>query len=160
MSNFSFYEKAKVRIRYQEVGTGFPLLATPGGGLNSRVSNWPTAVINAMEEFKNDFRCITMDQRNANGGESSGPIPTGDPWDAFADDQLGLMDHLGIREFFYMGYCIGGCFAGKLLQRAPQRVVARGSALPAHAGTRGCQPHAPAATPARPATRWRPSRTA
>jgi pimeloyl-ACP methyl ester carboxylesterase len=92
--------------------------------LNSRVSNWPTAVINAMEEFKNDFRCITMDQRNAIGGESTGPIPTGDPWDAFADDQLGLMDHLGIREFFYMGYCIGGCFAGKLLQRAPQRVVA------------------------------------
>ena len=46
------------------------------------------------------------------------------PWDAFADDQLGLMDHLGIREFFYMGYCIGGCFAGKLLQRAPNRVVA------------------------------------
>jgi pimeloyl-ACP methyl ester carboxylesterase len=34
------------------------------------------------------------------------------------------MDHLGIREFFYMGYCIGGCFAGKLLQRAPERVVA------------------------------------
>ena len=65
-----------------------------------------------------------MDQRNANCGESTGPIPTGDPWDAFADDQLGLMDHLGIREFFYMGYCIGGCFAGKLLQRAPQRIVA------------------------------------
>ena len=39
--------------------------------------------------------------------------------EAFADDQLGLMDHLGIHEFFYMGYCIGGCFAGKLLQRAP-----------------------------------------
>jgi pimeloyl-ACP methyl ester carboxylesterase len=34
------------------------------------------------------------------------------------------MDHLGIREFFYMGYCIGGCFAGKLMQRAPARVVA------------------------------------
>jgi len=34
------------------------------------------------------------------------------------------MDHLGIGEFFYMGYCIGGCFAGKLLQRAPERVVA------------------------------------
>ena len=119
-----FYQKGDVRIRYEEAGSGFPLLVTPGGGLNSRVSNWPTAVINAMEEFKNDFRCITMDQRNANGGESTGPIPTGDPWDAFADDQLGLMDHLGIREFFYMGYCIGGCFAGKLLQRAPQRVVA------------------------------------
>ena len=71
-----FYDKGNVRIRYEEVGSGFPLLVTPGGGLNSRVSNWPTAVINAMEEFKQDFRCITMDQRNANGGESSGPIPS------------------------------------------------------------------------------------
>ena len=119
-----FYQKGDVRIRYEEVGSGFPLLVIPGGGLNSRVSNWQTAVINAMEEFKNDFRCITMDQRNANGGESTGPVPVENAWDAFADDHLGLMDHLGIREFFYMGYCIGGCFAGKLLQRAPQRVVA------------------------------------
>ncbi len=119
-----FYQKGDVRIRYEETGSGFPLLVTPGGGLNSKVSNWATAVFNAPEAFKGDFRCITMDQRNANGGELTGPVPTGDPWDAFADDQLGLMDHLGIREFFYMGYCIGGCFAGKLLQRAPQRVVA------------------------------------
>ena len=112
-----FYEKGNVRIRYEEAGSGFPLLVTPGGGLNSRVSNWPTAVFNAMEAFKNDFRCITMDQRNANGGESSGPIPVDDPWGAFADDQLGLMDHLGIRGFFFMGYCIGGCFALKLIER-------------------------------------------
>jgi pimeloyl-ACP methyl ester carboxylesterase len=119
-----FYQKGDVRIRYEEAGVGFPLLVAPGGGLNSRVGNWPTAVFNAMEAFKNDFRCITMDQRNANGGESSGPIPVDDPWGAFADDKLGLMDHLGIREFFFMGYCIGGPFALKLLERAPERVVA------------------------------------
>ena len=118
------YERDDVRIRYEEVGSGFPLLVTPGGGLNSRVSNWPNAVFNAPEEFKNDFRCITMDQRNANGGESIGPLQIDDPWGAFADDQLGLMDHLGIKEFAYMGYCIGGCFAGKLIERAPMRVVA------------------------------------
>ena len=120
----SFYKKGDVRIRYEEIGSGFPLLVIPGGGLNSRIGNWTTSVFNAMEAFKGDFRCITMDQRNANGGESTGPVPVDDPWNAFADDQLGLMDHLGIREFFYMGYCIGGCFAGKLLERAPQRVVA------------------------------------
>ncbi len=34
------------------------------------------------------------------------------------------MDHLGIREFVFMGYCIGGCFAMKLMERAPNRVVA------------------------------------
>jgi pimeloyl-ACP methyl ester carboxylesterase len=88
------------------------------------VSKWPTAVFNAMEAFKNDFRCITMDQRNAIGGESMGPIHTSDPWGAFADDQLGLMDHLGHQKFFYMGYCIGGCFGLKLIERAPDRVVA------------------------------------
>jgi hypothetical protein len=35
-----FYEKGDVRIRYEETGSGFPLLVTPGGGLNSKVSNW------------------------------------------------------------------------------------------------------------------------
>ncbi|MBT6315038.1 MAG: alpha/beta fold hydrolase, partial [Alphaproteobacteria bacterium] len=35
-----------------------------------------------------------------------------------------LMDHLGIQEFAFMGYCIGGCFAGKLLERAPERIAA------------------------------------
>jgi pimeloyl-ACP methyl ester carboxylesterase len=118
-----FYERDGVRIRFEESGAGFPLLVTPGGGLNSRVSNWPTAVFNAMEAFSADFRCITMDQRNANGGESSGPVPAADPWDAFASDQLGLMDHLGIGQFLFMGYCIGGCFALKLVQQAPERVL-------------------------------------
>jgi pimeloyl-ACP methyl ester carboxylesterase len=121
---FKFYEKGNVRIRYQEAGSGFPLLVTPGGGLNSRISNWANAVINAMDVFKSDFRCIAMDQRNATGGESTGPIPVDDPWNAFADDQLGLMDHLGIRQFVFFGNCIGGSFALKLMERAPDRVVA------------------------------------
>ncbi|MFO1158926.1 MAG: alpha/beta hydrolase [Reyranellaceae bacterium] len=119
-----FYEKGDVRIRYAEIGSGFPLLATPGGGLNSRMSVWPNAVINIVEEFKNDFRVITMDQRNATNGESTGPVPVANPWDAFADDQLGVMDHLGIRQFAFFGNCIGGPFAMKLMERAPQRVVA------------------------------------
>ncbi|MFL5045377.1 MAG: alpha/beta fold hydrolase [Xanthobacteraceae bacterium] len=119
-----FYEKGNVRIRYAEIGSGFPLLATPGGGLNSCIAVWSRAVINIPEEFKNDFRVITMDQRNATGGESTGSVPVDDPWSAFADDQLGVMDHLGIRQFFFFGNCIGGPFAMKLMQRASQRVVA------------------------------------
>jgi pimeloyl-ACP methyl ester carboxylesterase len=119
-----FYENGDIRIRYEEAGSGFPLLVIPGGGLNSRISNWGTAVINAMEVYKDDFRCITMDQRNAIGGESTGPVAVDDPWGAFAADQLGLMDHLGIREFFFMGYCIGGPFVLKMMEKAPDRVIA------------------------------------
>ena len=83
-----FYQKGEIRIRYEEAGSGFPLLVIPGGGLNSRVSMWQTAVVNFFDTFKSDFRVITMDQRNANGGESTGPVPTENAWDAFADDQL------------------------------------------------------------------------
>jgi pimeloyl-ACP methyl ester carboxylesterase len=119
-----FYEKGNVRIRYAEIGSGFPLLATPGGGLNSCMAVWARAVINIPQEFKNDFRIITMDQRNATGGESTGPVPASDPWGAFAGDQLGVMDHLGIDKFFFFGNCIGGPFAMKLMERAPQRIVA------------------------------------
>jgi pimeloyl-ACP methyl ester carboxylesterase len=119
-----FYEKGNVRIRYAEIGSGFPLLATPGGGLNSCIAVWARAVINIPEEFKNDFRVITMDQRNATGGESTGPVPVDDPWGAFADDQLGVMDHLGINKFFFFGNCIGGPFAMKLMEQAPRRVAA------------------------------------
>ena len=119
-----FYEKGNVRIRYAEIGSGFPLLALPGGGLNSRIANWPSAVINIPGEFKNDFRIIIMDQRNASNGESTGPVAVDDPWSAFADDQIGVMDHLGIDKFFFFGNCIGGPFAMKLMERAPQRVLA------------------------------------
>ena len=123
-AKIGYYERGNVRIRYAEIGSGFPLLAIPGGGLNSCMAVWARAVINIPEEFKNDFRIITMDQRNATGGESTGPVPTDDPWGAFADDQLGVMDHLGIDKFVFFGNCIGGPFAMKLMERAPQRVMA------------------------------------
>jgi len=119
-----FYEKGNVRIRYAEIGSGFPLLAIPGGGLNSCMAVWARAVINIPEAFKGDFRVITMDQRNATGGGSNGSVPEEDPWGAFAEDQLGVMDHLGIDKFFFFGNCIGGPFAMKLMERASQRVAA------------------------------------
>src|SRR5205814_6828932 len=102
-----FYEKGNVRIRYAEIGSGFPLLATPGGGLNSCIAVWARAVINIPEEFKNDFRIITMDQRNATGGESTGPVPVDDPWGPFAGDQPGGIDLLGNSKFFFLGNFIG-----------------------------------------------------
>ena len=59
-----YYERGDVRIRYNDVGSGYPLLLIPGGGLNSSISNFAAArPFNAIEEFKDEFRCITMDLR-------------------------------------------------------------------------------------------------
>ena len=120
-----FYEKGAVRIRYQEAGSGFPLMLIPGGGLNSTIAGMIRgSPFNPIEEFKADYRCIVADLRNSIDGQSSGPIETDRPWDAYTDDQLGLMDHLGIDKFMVMGFCIGGPFIWNLLRRAPDRVVA------------------------------------
>lgn len=126
-----FYEKGDVRIRYEETGAGFPLLIIAGGGLNSAISYFTGAApFNAMEEFKDQYRCIAMDLRNAKDGQSSGPLEIDRPWDAYADDQLGLMDHLGIKQFLVLGFCIGGPFIWNLMKRAPERIVAAVLAQP------------------------------
>ncbi|MED5208600.1 MAG: alpha/beta hydrolase, partial [Chloroflexota bacterium] len=66
-----FYEKDSVRIHYEEVGSGFPLLIIPGGGLNASITSLDTSVpFNPMITFKGDFRCITADLRNAPPGQS------------------------------------------------------------------------------------------
>src|SRR3954454_21096662 len=119
-----FYERGDVRIHYEESGSGFPLMVIPGGGLNSTVAGLANHPFNPMEEFKSEYRVISADLRNANGGQSSGPLETDRPWDAYTDDHIGLMDHLGIREFMVLGFCIGGPFIWNLLKRAPGRVVA------------------------------------
>jgi pimeloyl-ACP methyl ester carboxylesterase len=125
-----FYEKGDVRIHYEEAGAGFPLLVIPGGGLNSTVAGLANHPFNPMAEFKAEYRVIAADLRNANGGQSNGPLESERPWDAYADDHLGLMDHLGIAEFMVIGFCIGGPFIWNLLRRAPRRIVAAVLAQP------------------------------
>jgi pimeloyl-ACP methyl ester carboxylesterase len=125
-----FYEKGSVRIRYDEAGSGFPLLLIAGGGLNSVMAGLTTSPFNPIEEFKGEYRCVFADLRNANPGQSSGPLEIDRPWDSYTDDHLGLMDHLGIDRFMVLGFCIGGPFIWNLLKRAPDRVVAAVPAQP------------------------------
>src|SRR5438034_2219561 len=127
----SFYEKGPVRIHYEEAGSGFPLLLIAGGGLNSTISGLTRGdPFNPIEEFGGEYRCIASDLRNANGGQSTGPLEIDRPWDAYTDDHIGLMDHLGIGKFMVLGFCIGGPFIWSLLKRAGDRVVAAVLAQP------------------------------
>ena len=124
-----FYEKGKVRIHYQEWGSGFPLMLISGGGLGGSKIDGLTNPFDAVGEFKGEYRCIAADLRTSTG-QSSGPLEIDRPWDMFADDQIGLMDHLGIDRFMVMGFCIGGPLIWNLLKRAPTRIVAAVLAQP------------------------------
>ena len=94
--NRKFYEKDPVRIYCEEeAGSGFPLLLLPGGGLNATIAFFAgNSPFNAIEEFKGQYRCITADLRNAPSGQSTGPVEVDGRGIPYADDRLGLMDHL------------------------------------------------------------------
>src|ERR1700722_8432997 len=128
-ATMSFYEKGPVRIRYEEHGSGFPLLLIAGGGLSSVISGLKNP-FDAIGEFKGQYRCVACDLRNAKDGHSSGPLEVDRPWDSYTDDHLGVMDHLGIDKFAVMGFCIGGPFIWNLLKRAPNRITAAVLAQP------------------------------
>ncbi len=133
----SFFEKGAVRIHYEEAGSGFPLLLIAGGGLNSNITgitgDYPP--FNAIKEFGDEYRCIAFDLRNGPPGQSSGPLEVDRPWDSHTDDQLALMDHLGIDKFMVLGFCIGGPLIWNLIKRAPDRVVAGVLAMPSGSRT-------------------------
>lgn len=119
-----FFERDNVRIHFETAGSGFPLLIIPGGGLNSDLNFMRKGPFDPMAEFSDEYRCVAGDLRHANGGQSSGPLEPDRPWDAFADDQLALMDHLGCERFIVMGFCIGGPMTWNLLKRAGDRIAA------------------------------------
>lgn len=116
------FEYDSISIHFEVHGTGFPLLLIAPGGMESAIRMWDGATINPLALYANTFQLVAMDQRNA--GRSSGPLDPSDPWGSYADDQLALLDHLGIDQFHVMGACIGGPFALKLIEQAPTRVAA------------------------------------
>ena len=118
------FKNGSVNIHYEETGSGSPLLVIPGGGLNATIAGLANHAFNPLEEFSDTYRVIALDLRNANGGQTEGPLEIERTWDGFVDDQLGLMDHLGIEQFLVMGFCIGGPMIWNLLKHAGERITA------------------------------------
>jgi pimeloyl-ACP methyl ester carboxylesterase len=102
--------------------------------MRSSVPLWEIAAINPLTAYAGQYQMIAMDQRNA--GQSAGPLEAGDPWGAYAADQLAVMDHLGTDRFLAFGCCIGGPFILKLCQLAPG-TSRRGHPRPAGRDHRG-----------------------
>ena len=109
-------------IHYEERGSGPPLLCLAPGGMRSTIDMWRNAAVDPWASYGSDFRLVAMDQRNS--GSSTGPLDEADPWGMYAADQLAVLDHLGIDRFLVLGCCIGGSLILKLMERAPERIMA------------------------------------
>src|ERR1700750_2757616 len=75
-SNMNMYDKGDVHIRFQEAGSGFPLLLSAGRGWNATMAGFTREMspFDPVAEFKGEYRCVGSDLRNANSGGSSGPL--------------------------------------------------------------------------------------
>jgi pimeloyl-ACP methyl ester carboxylesterase len=125
----NYFESQGLRIAYDDVGEGEPIMLLHGFSANRRL-NWKS--IGWYDVLrKAGYRVIAADARGH--GQSDKPAdkeayrPAG-----IAGDTIRLMDHLGIRKACLLGYSMGGRNAGWLLTQHASRfhaVVIGGAGL-------------------------------
>ena len=115
------FEHGAATIHYDLEGPadGFPVLLIAPGGMRSANEIWPGTPWNPRTALADTYRLIGMDQRNA--GRSSAPVSADDGWNTMRDDQLAVLDHLGVERCHVVGMCIGGPYIAGLLRAAPER---------------------------------------
>jgi pimeloyl-ACP methyl ester carboxylesterase len=115
------FEHGDVELHYEDHGHGFPVLLIAPGGMRSELGLWERAPWNPIEVLAPHYRVIAMDQRNA--GRSTAPVRATDSWHVYTEDQLALLDHLGVDRFHVAGMCIGGSYGLALARAVPDRVA-------------------------------------
>lgn len=116
------------RIFYEVRGSGrVPVFCLAPGGMRSSIAMWDAMPWNPWKELSGDhFKLIAMDQRNSTirSRPNSGLANLGIGWQTYADDQLALLDHLGVEKCLTIGSCIGPSYQLRLMQHAPSRFIA------------------------------------
>ena len=89
--------------------------------MKSSLDFWQNTPWDPRKELFQKYRVIAMDQRNA--GRSVAPVTAEDGWQCYIEDQIGLVDHLGIDKFNVAGMCIGGPYCLGIIDAVPSRVI-------------------------------------
>lgn len=102
-----------ITLAYNDQGTGLPIVFLHAFPLNRTM--WAEQV----KALSSQFRAITIDLRGH--GESDAPL-----WhytlDQAADDVIGLLDHLSIRQAVFVGLSMGGYVLFALYRKYADRV--------------------------------------
>jgi (E)-2-((N-methylformamido)methylene)succinate hydrolase len=107
------FENSWGTTQYAVEGSGPPVLLIHGVG--ARLDNWDgvAAVLSRI------FKVVRYDLR---GHGKSGKVPGPYSLEMFADDAIGLLDHLGIPRAHVGGHSLGGMIAITMAARHPERV--------------------------------------
>ena len=103
-----------LRLFYDTVGEGEPLLLIPGLGDDHHMFDLHRAA------FARHHRLILVDNRDAGASdESDSPYGTGE----MAQDALAVVDQVGGGRFHVLGVSMGGAIAQQVALQAPDRVA-------------------------------------
>lgn len=113
-----FFKADGVRIAYDDVGEGPPIVLLHGFSasrrLNWQLPGWYDALSAA------GYRVIAFDARGHGQSDKPADVESYRP-EGIAGDALRLMDHLGLRKASLLGYSMGGRNAAWLLAKHPSR---------------------------------------
>jgi pimeloyl-ACP methyl ester carboxylesterase len=112
-----------ITTRYEEIGSGEPLLMFSPGGFDATLEKWTTLGIYAktrmLDHLATRFRCIIFDRRET--GQSGGRIERV-TWGHCARQGIGLLDHLRLEKAHLLGGCMGCSPVVALAVAHPERV--------------------------------------
>ena len=115
-------------INYLTRGSGPALLMLAPGGFDATIEKWSTAgvwqKVRPLDTLADRFTCVAYDRRES--GASGGRVEHL-TWKLYAEEAKALLDHVGIKEAFVMGGCMGCSVAIAFAARFPQ--VTRGLVL-------------------------------
>lgn len=121
---------AKINYEIHGPSNGIPVLLLARGGMQSSIAKWhdpanPWNPLTRLSRYNNGqkYRLIAMDQRMSNFDQKL-PDDHSVGWETFRDDQIALLDHIGITgkgECNILGSCIGPSYALQLLRDEPSR---------------------------------------
>lgn len=111
-----------IKIHYEAMGSGPPLLMLAPGGFDASIERWRLngvwKELQPLDALARDFRLIAYDRREL--GESGGRI---EPltWEIYAREAKALLDHLSIDKALLLGGCIGCALGVAIAAHFPER---------------------------------------
>ncbi len=113
-----FFDSNGVKIHYVERGEGTPVLLIHGFTANIQLQ-W--VMPGLFDLLSKHYRVIALDNRGH--GRSEKPLDPAQYGIEMVEDQVRLLDHLGIKQAHVVGYSMGGFITCKLLTEHPDRVL-------------------------------------
>ncbi|KKN81343.1 hypothetical protein LCGC14_0320900 [marine sediment metagenome] len=113
-----YFKKDNVKIYYEDVGKGEPIIANHG--LSENTIYWSESGVTS--KLSEKYRMISMDMR-AHGRTVVEGEPYGYDADTMATDFDALADHLGVDKFHILTHATGGMVGARYAMTRSERLI-------------------------------------